>query len=99
MSGTTKNHEAQAAHAAHDAAEAERKAAEAKAKKALEPVSRDLMLLLLVTDWLHGDKHHYATIRKAVIKLLTDAGEDGAEALARLQTMPAATPTPVKAAA
>jgi len=98
MSGTTKNHDA-AAHAAHDAAEAERKAAEAKAKKALEPVSRDLMLLLLVTDWLHGDKHHYAVIRKAVLKLLTDAGEDGAEALARLETMPAATPAPVKAAA
>ena|SRR5580765_1935331 len=98
MSGTTKNHD-QAAHAAHDAAEAERKAAEAKAKKAAEPVSAEMAMLLLATDWLHGDKHHYATIRKAVLKLLTDAGEDGAEALARLETMPAATPTPVKAAA
>jgi len=99
MSGTTKNHEAQAAHAAHDAAEAEKKAADAKAKKAAEPVSAEMAMLLLATDWLHGDKHHYAIIRKAMLKLLTDAGEDGAEALARLETMPAATPAPVKAVA
>lgn len=98
MSGTTKND----THAAHEAAahaEAERKAAEAKAKKALEPVSAEMAMLLLATDWIVGDKHHYAIVRKAVIKLLTDLGEDGAEALARLETLPAAVPTPVKAAA
>jgi len=70
------------------------------AKKATDPVSRDLMLLLLVTDWLHGDKHHYDMIRKAVIKLLTDAGADGAEALARLEApVGLVTPAPVAKAA
>jgi len=72
-------------------------AAEAKAKKATDPVSRDLMLLLLVTDWLHGDKHHYDMIRKAAIKLLKDAGADGAEALARLEA-PVGLVTPAPAA-
>lgn len=96
MSGTTRhdnNHAAQQAqHAAAEAdkraaadMDAEHKAAEAKAKKALEPVSADMLLLLLATDWLVGDKSHYDVIRRAVRKLLTDAGEDGAEALLRLE--------------
>lgn len=99
MSGTTRNHET-AAHAADRNAaaaaeaaaktsaadlDAEKKAADAKAKKALEPVSRDLMVLLLATDWLVGDKSHYDVIRRAVRKLLADAGEDGEEALLRLE--------------
>ena len=65
--------------------DAERKVAEAKAAKALEPVSADVLLLLLATDWLVGDKSHYDVIRRAVRKLLTDAGESGAEALLRLE--------------
>jgi len=108
MSGTKheNNHAAQAQHAEAEAAkraaaeqEAARKAADARAAKLAEPVSAETALLLLAVDWLHGDKHHYDIIRKAVIKILTDAGEDGAEALARLETVSTVTPTPVKAAA
>lgn len=103
MSGTTRhdnNHAAQQAqHEAQAAAAAERKAADAKAAKLAEPVSADTALLLLAVDWLHGDKHHYDIIRKAVLKILTDMGEDGAEAKARLETMSTVTPMPVKAAA
>ena len=104
MSGTRNNNHAaqQAQHAEAEAAkraEAERKAAEAKAAKAAEPVSAEMAMLLMATNWLHGDKHHYAVIRKAVIKLLTNMGEDGAEALERLETVSTVTPTPVKAAA
>ena len=71
MSGTTK-HENN--HAAHAAADAEKKAADAKAAKAAEPVSAEMAMLLLAVDWLHGDKHHYDVIRKAVLKQLTDMG-------------------------
>ena len=104
MSGTKheNNHAAERAqHEAQAAAAAEKKAAEAKAAKALEPVSAEMAMLLLATDWLHGDKHHYDIIRKAVLKVLTDMGEDGAEAKARLETvrLVEAPPTPVKAAA
>src|SRR4249920_243954 len=97
MSGTTRhenNHaaadrnaaaEAEAAKRAAADMDAEHKAAEEKARKALEPVSADMLLLLLATDWLVGDKSHYDVIRRATRKLLTDAGEDGAEALLRLE--------------
>jgi hypothetical protein len=108
MSGTkNETHAATGATGAHPAtSDADKKAADAKAAKAAEPISRDLMVLLLVTDWLHGDKHHYDAIRKGVLKLLKDAGEDGAEALARLESADeaaadaaAAKPAAVKAAA
>jgi hypothetical protein len=91
MSGTTRhdnNHAAERAqHEAQAAATAEKKAADAKAAKLAEPVSAEMAMLLLAVDWLHGDKHHYDVIRKAVLKILTDMGEDGAEAKARLETV------------
>ena len=63
----------------------------------------DLLLALLATDWVIGDKHHYASIRAAVLRLLENLGEDGKEAKARLEGMsgaapPVLAPVPAKAA-
>ena len=53
-----------------------------------KPVRLDLLIALLATDWLIGDKHHYAILRQQTVKLLTQIGEDGTEALLRLEGTP-----------
>jgi hypothetical protein len=85
----TEAHTAAERKAAEDKAAAERKAAEdKKIADAKKPVSLELLVALLATDWLVGDKAHYAMLRQQTIKLLTQIGEDGAEAKLRLEGFP-----------
>ena len=55
------------------------------ADKAAEKARPDLLLAMLAADWVVGDKHHYAQIRKQALAMLTEAGKDGLEAKARLE--------------
>jgi hypothetical protein len=43
-----------------------------------------LLVALLATDWLHGDRHHAEEIESLTIDLLTDLGEEGEVAKQRL---------------
>ena len=65
---------------------------EADAKAAAKPHDKardkDLLLALLVTDWLHGDRHFAAKLRELVLPVLKDLGADGLEAKGRLEGMP-----------
>jgi hypothetical protein len=87
------------AHAAEKAAAEDKRAAAAP----LTPAGINLLIALLAADWVVGDKHHYALIRKQTLKLLGDLGADGAEAKARLEGMSggslALVPPPVAKAA
>jgi hypothetical protein len=56
------------------------------------PPNLNLLVALLATDWVIGDKHHYAMIRSPALKLLGDLGKDGAEAKARIEGMSGAKP-------
>jgi hypothetical protein len=47
----------------------------------------DYLLAMLATDYIIGDKHHYALIRAAALRLLENLGEDGKEAKARIEGM------------
>lgn len=53
------------------------------------PKPRDgkLAFALLLTDWLHGDRHHQARLMELALALLDDLGDDGAEAKERLTGM------------
>lgn len=56
---------------------------------------------LLLTDWLHGDRHYQDKLKELALGLLDDLGDDGAEAKERLTAMPAppkAEAAPAKAA-
>ena len=44
----------------------------------------DLLIALLATDWLRGDKRHFAVVLSKTRALLKQIGPDGAEALAEL---------------
>jgi hypothetical protein len=46
--------------------------------------SLDLLVALLATDWLRGDKRHYGALLSQTRRLLTELGTDGADALAEL---------------
>jgi hypothetical protein len=82
-------HQTEAHAAAERKAAADAKAAEdKKLADAKKPVSLELLIALLATDWLVGDKAHYAVLRSQTLKLLTQIGEDGAEAKARLEGYP-----------
>ena len=92
-------HEEKAAHEAHKAADEAHKTAEAKAAEEkrvaaapLTPAGINLLIAMLATDWVVGDKHHYAIIRKQTLKLLGDLGADGAETKARLEGLSSAAP-------
>jgi hypothetical protein len=52
----------------------------------------DFLLAMLATDYIIGDKHHYAQIRAAALRLLENLGEDGKEAKARIEGMSGAQP-------
>jgi hypothetical protein len=43
-----------------------------------------LLIALLATDWLRGDKRHFASVLSKTRALLKQIGPDGAEALAEL---------------
>lgn len=47
-----------------------------------------LAFALLLTDWLHGDRHFQGTLMELALALLDDLGDDGAEAKGRLEGMP-----------
>jgi hypothetical protein len=53
-------------------------------KVELKPVSVNLLIALLATDWLRGDKRHYAALLSQTRRLLKELGDDGADALAEL---------------
>jgi hypothetical protein len=88
-------------HAAEDAKPA---TTETKADKAADrPVNLEMLVAMLATDWLHGDKHHYDAVHEMTTRLLTQLGEDGAAARARLEAAPGLVapmpaPTPARAA-
>ena len=67
---------------------ADKSEADAKAKLHDKARDKDLLLALLVTDWLHGDRHFAAKVRELVLPLLKDLGADGLEAKGRLEGMP-----------
>jgi len=46
--------------------------------------SNDLLIALLATDWLRGDKRHFASVLSKTRALLKQIGPEGAEALAEL---------------
>ena len=46
--------------------------------------SNDLLIALLATDWLRGDKRHFAVVLSKTRALLKQIGPDGADALAEL---------------
>jgi len=92
-------HEEKTTNEAHKVQDEAHKAAEARAaeeKRAaaapLTPAGINLLIAMLATDWVVGDKHHYAIIRKQTLKLLTDLGADGAETKARLEGLSSAQP-------
>ena len=74
----------------------EAKPAEAAKKPRDKAHDGKLAFALLLTDWLHGDRHHQAKLMELALALLDDLGEDGAEAKGRLEGMP--TLVPAKAA-
>ena len=63
------------------------KAAEAAPDPAAAEHARQLLLALIATDWLIGDKSHYTAIRAHAIRVLKQLGPEGAAALARLEGM------------
>ena len=73
--------------------------AHAEAPKAapLTPAGINLLIAMLATDWVVGDKHHYAAIRAQALRLLTDLGKDGAETKARLEGLSGMAPPVVEA--
>ena len=46
--------------------------------------SNDLLIALLATDWLRGDKRHFAAVLSKTRALLKQIGPEGADALAEL---------------
>jgi hypothetical protein len=92
---TLPTHEEKAA-TTHGDQGADHRAAIANDKRAaaapLTPAGINLLIALLAADWVVGDKHHYALIRKQTLKLLGDLGADGAEAKARLEGMSGVAP-------
>lgn len=48
------------------------------------PKSNDLLIALLATDWLRGDKRHFAAVLSKTRALLKQIGPEGADALAEL---------------
>jgi hypothetical protein len=68
-----------------------------KAKPRDKARDAQLAFALLLTDWLHGDRHYQGELLKLALRLLDDLGEDGAEAKERLTAMPPK-PTAVPAA-
>ena len=63
-------------------------AADAKAKPRDKAHDAKLAFALLLTDWLHGDRHFQGKLMELALALLDDLGEDGAEAKGRLEGMP-----------
>jgi hypothetical protein len=47
---------------------------QAAARKAPEKVNPELLLALLATDWVHGDKHFLAEIEEMARRMLTELG-------------------------
>jgi hypothetical protein len=58
--------------------------AEVKETAKSELKSLDLLVALLATDWLRGDKRHYGALLSQTRRLLKELGTDGADALAEL---------------
>jgi hypothetical protein len=85
-------HEEKAAHEAHKAPEAHAAEDKRAAATPLTPAGINLLIAMLATDWVVGDKHHYAIIRKQTLKLLGDLGADGAETKARLEGLSGVAP-------
>jgi hypothetical protein len=52
--------------------------------KAPEKVKLELLVALMATDWCHGDAHHRAAVQEMTERLLTELGDEGAEAKLRL---------------
>ena len=46
--------------------------------------SNDLLIALLATDWLRGDKRHFDVVLSKTRALLKQIGPEGADALAEL---------------
>jgi hypothetical protein len=96
-------HEEKAAHEAQKPADTHADKGVPKPGPGIVAPRPDLLLALLATDWIIGDKHHYAAIRGQVLRLLENLGEDGKEAKARIEGMsgaqpPVVAPMPAKAA-
>ena len=84
----------------HAAEEAEKKAANGKAKPRDKAHDAQMALALLLTDWLHGDRHFQAQLTELALDLLGDlsGGPDvkepneaqlmAQEAAGRLEGMP-----------
>jgi hypothetical protein len=96
-------HEEKAAHEAQKPADTHADKGVPKPGPGIMAPRPDYLLAMIATDWLIGDKHHYAAVRAATLRLLENLGEDGKEAKARIGGMsgerpPVAAPTPAKAA-
>jgi hypothetical protein len=58
--------------------------ADAKPKARDKAHDAQLALALLLTDYLHGDRHHQIELMDLAFDLLTDLGDEGAAAKERL---------------
>jgi hypothetical protein len=71
---------------------------EAKPKPRDKAHDAALSLALLLTDWLHNDRHHQAKLMELALGLLDDLGEEGVEAKERLTAVHEPPKTTAKAA-
>jgi hypothetical protein len=55
-----------------------------KAPEKAEKVKIEVLVALMATDWCHGDAHHRAQVQEMTERLLTEIGDEGAEAKLRL---------------
>ena len=62
----------QSSHAAQPAHGNDKPAADAKKPPRDKAKDKDLLLALMATDWLHGDRHFQAQITKLTLALLKD---------------------------
>ena len=71
---------------------------EAKPKPRDKAHDASMALALLLTDWLHNDRHHQVKLMELALGLLDDLGEDGVEATERLTAVHEPPKTTAKAA-